>query len=223
MELWIEGTIQQVIRAANDGLADAIATNPTIMARWTSEGQSLEYVVAQVCDAVNVPVYVQLHGPALDDYLYEMDALRQISGLIHPKLVATHAGIAATRRIAAGGLKPLVTTVATLNQAFMAARADAAYVAPYIGRIVDAEVDAYQLVSDIARMYERHNIRTRITAASIRSPEQTEQVLLAGAPVVVMQYEVFEQLLESDLTQNWIDRFEDDWRQIPHSLGRKGS
>ncbi|MBZ0276331.1 MAG: hypothetical protein K8I60_09310 [Anaerolineae bacterium] len=222
MELWIEGTPEQVIQTANDGLASAIATNPAIMEKWTAGGKSLEEVVAQVCEAVDVPVFVQLHGPTVDDYLREMEHLRAISARIQPKLVSTHAGIAAGKRLAADGLTPLITTIATVNQAFLAASANAAYIAPYIGRIEDAGVDAYQLVADITAMYERHHITTRIAAASVRSPEQAEKVLLAGAPILVMQYDVLLRLLDSDLTENWITRFEQNWEQIPHSLGRKG-
>lgn len=215
MELWIEGTIDQVVAVANSGLASAIATNPAIIERWTSDGKSLQYVVAQVCDQVDVPIYVQLHGPNVNDYLREIEQLRRISDKIHPKLVSTHAGIAAAKRIASAGAKPLVTTIATLNQAFLAASAGAAYVAPYVGRMVAAGVDAYQIIADIAALYQRHGIRTQITAASIGSPEDAEKVLLAGAPVLVMQHAVFERLLDSELTQAWIDRFEDNWSRIP--------
>jgi transaldolase len=222
LELWIEGTPEEVVEAANSGLAAAIATNPSIMERWTSAGQPMEELVAYVCEQVDVPVYVQLHGPTVDDFLREMDALRIISDKIHPKLVATHAGIAATKRIAAQGLKPLVTTISTLNQAFLSAAANAAYVAPYVGRIDDAGVDAYQLIRDIAALYERHGAVTQIAAASIRTPEQCEAVLRAGAPIVVMQYGVFQALLESDMTADWIDRFEANWQKIPHSLMEKG-
>jgi transaldolase len=164
---------------------------------------------------VDVPVYVQLHGPNVDDYLREMEQLRRISDQIHPKLVSTHAGIGASKRIASTGAKPLVTTIATLSQAYLAASAGAAYVAPYIGRMVAAGVDAYQIVADIAALYQRHGIKTQITAASIASPEDAEKVLLAGAPVLVMQYSVFKRLLDSELTQAWIDRFEDNWSRIP--------
>ena len=216
LELWIEGTPDEVIEVANDGLASAIATNPSIIERWTADGRSMESLIAYVCERVEVPVYVQLHGPTIDDYLREMDALRRISDTIHPKLVATHAGIAATRRIAEQGLKPLVTTVSTLNQAFLSASVNAAYVAPYVGRIDDAGVDAYQLIADIALMYQRHGSRTEIAAASIRTPQQAEAVLRAGASVLVMQYGVYQELLESDLTQTWIDQFEANWRKIPY-------
>ncbi|MCB9450496.1 MAG: hypothetical protein H6672_03605 [Anaerolineaceae bacterium] len=221
MEIWIEGTPEQVIQVANEGLVDAIATNPSIMAQWTANGESLESVVARVCAAVDVPVFVQLHGPTVMDYLREMKSLRAISKQIQPKLVATHAGIAAGRQLAAQGAKPLITTIATVSQAFLAARAGAAYIAPYVGRIEDAGVDVYQLVADIATMYERHQVKTQIAAASVRSPEQAEKVLLAGAPILVMQHEVFMQLLDSGLSQNWMARFEENWEQIPHRLGQE--
>lgn len=222
LELWIEGSPDEVVEVANSGLAAAIATNPSIMARWTADGQSMESLIAYVCERVDVPVYVQLHGPTVDDYMREMDALRQLSDKIHPKLVATHDGISATRRIAAQGLKPLVTTISTLNQAFLSAAANAAYVAPYVGRIDDAGVDAVQLIADIARMYDQHGIATQIAAASIRTPQQAEAVLRAGAPIAVMQYGVFQQLLDSSMTADWIQRFEADWQKIPHGLAEKG-
>lgn len=222
LELWIEGTPDEVIEVANDGMAAAIATNPSIMERWTASGQPMESLIAAVCERVDVPVYVQLHGPTVDDYLREMDALRYISEQIQPKLVATHAGIAAAKRIAAQGLKPLVTTISTLNQAFVSASANAAYVAPYVGRIEDAGVDSIQLIADIATMYERHGAQTQIAAASIRTPQQAEAVLRAGAAIAVMPYPVYQQMLESTLTQDWIERFEVNWQQIPNSLGARG-
>ncbi len=53
----------------------AIATNPAIMARWTANGQSMEQVVTEACRRVNVPIYVQLHGPNVDHYLRELPRL----------------------------------------------------------------------------------------------------------------------------------------------------
>lgn len=222
LELWIEGSPDEVIEVANSGLAAAIATNPSIMESWTAKGQTMEYLVAYVCERVSVPVYVQLHGPTVDDYLLEMGVLRRISDKIHPKLVATHPGISATKRFAEQGLKPLVTTISTLNQAFLSASAKAAYVAPYVGRVEDAGVNAYQLIADIAAMYTRHGASTQIAAASIRTPEQAEAVLRAGAPIAVMQYNVFQNLLHSDMTQNWIDRFEANWLKISRDLTERG-
>ena len=211
MELWIEGTIDEVARVTACGLAAAVATNPTIIAHWTADGRTLEEVVTEVCKKVDVPVYVQLHGPDVETYLREMEALLRISEQIHPKLVATHTGIEAAHRLEKSGRKTLVTAVSTVNQAFLAAAAGVSYIAPYYGRIEAADVDAAGLVQSVADMYARHGVNTKIAAASLRSPAQVEAALLAGAHVVVMGYNVFQGLLGHELTQTWIDGFEEDW------------
>ncbi len=216
MHLWIEGTIEQVIAVANSGVASAIATNPTIIDRWTSGGRSLEAVVAQVCANVNIPVYVQLHGPTVDEYLREMEQLRTISDLIHPKLVATHAGLAAAKQIADSGLRPLITTVATLNQAYLAACAGASYAAPYVGRLHKAGIDTTKLIGDMVAMYQRSGAMTQVAAASISSPADAEQMLLAGASILVMQHDVYQRMLDSELTAAWIEQFEDNWTHISY-------
>ncbi len=218
MQLWIEGTIEQVIAVANSGVASAIATNPAIIDRWVSGGQSLEDVITHVCHQVDIPVYVQLHGPTVDEYLREMDHLRAISDQIHPKLVATQAGLAAAKTIAESGLKPLITTVATLNQAYLAACAGAAYAAPYVGRMQKAGLDAAHLVGAMVAMYQRSGAVTQVAAASISSPHDAEQLLLAGASILVMQYDVYQHMLDSELTANWIEHFEDNWSRIPYAM-----
>ncbi len=214
MELWISGTIDEVVEAVESGLAATVATNPTLIARWTAGGRTLEQVVTEVTQRVTVPVYVQLHGPDVTGYLHEMDALRRISDRIQPKLVATRGGIEAAGRLAKQGLKPLVTAVCTVNQAYLAALAGAAFVAPYVGRIEDAGENAVALVANIAKLYALHGADTHIIAASVRTPAQAEASMLAGAYAVVVFYDVLQQLFESRLTQASIDGFERDWSQF---------
>jgi transaldolase len=134
---------------------------------------------------------VQLHGPDVAAYLHEMESLQRISDQIQPKLVATHAGIEAARRLERLGRKTLVTAVASVNQAFLAAAAGVSYIAPYYGRIDAAGADAAGFVRHVAELYARHSVTTKIAAASLRTPEQVEAALLAGADVVVMRYNVF--------------------------------
>ncbi len=214
MELWIEGTIDEVATVAASGLAASVATNPTIIARWTAGGRTLEDVVTEVCEKVNVPVYVQLHGPDVKIYLREVDVLLRISEQIRPKLVATHAGIEAAHRLEQQGRNTLVTAVSSVNQAFLAAAAGVSSIAPYFGRIEAAGVDAAGFVRSVAELYTRHGVTTRIAAASLRTPEQVESVLLAGAHIAVMGYGVFQKLLDNKLTQASIEGFERDWTQF---------
>lgn len=212
IELWISGTIDECAAAVHTGIAGTVATNPTLIRKWTASGATLEAVVREMVSKVDVPVYVQLHGPTTAGYLAEFDALRAISQQIHPKLVASHDGIAAAAVLARRrDVRPLVTAVTTLNQAYLAALAGAAHVAPYVARIQDGGEDPYRLIEDIADLYAQHEIETHIIAASVRSPQQSEAALNAGANAVVVFYDVFRALFDSRLTQQSIDGFEQDW------------
>ena len=214
LELWIEGTIDEVEKATASGLAVKVATNPTIIARWTADGRTLVDVVTEACQRIHVPIYVQLHGPDVATYVREMEALLRISDQIHPKLVATHTGIEAAQRLERLGRRTLVTAVASVNQAFLAAAAGASYIAPYYGRIEASGIDAAGFVRDVADLYARHSVKTRIAAASLRSPEQVAAAIIAGAHVAVMGYDVYRSLLDNELTQTWIDGFERDWSRF---------
>ncbi len=220
MELWIEGSIDEVAAATASGLAVTVATNPAIMARWTEDGRTMEDVVTEVCERVDTPVYVQLHGPDMATYLHEMEVLLRISDQIHPKLVATHVGIEAAHRLERLGRKTLVTTIASINQAFLAAAAGVSYIAPYYGRIESADVDAENLIQNIAKLYTTHNLDTKIAAASLRNPQQIEAALLSGAHVIVTGYHVYQQMLDNKLTQSWIDGFEKDWTRFTFETGK---
>ena len=102
----------------------------------------------------------------------------------------------------------------------MAAAAGVSYIAPYYGRIDSAGVDAAKLIQDIAKLYADHHLDTKIAAASLRNPQQIEAALLAGAHVIVTGYAVYQQMLDNDLTQAWIDGFEKDWARFTFETGK---
>ena len=88
MNIWIAGSPEEVVQAAQTGLVSAVVTNPTVIAAWTQSGESLEDVATSVIKATNLPLYVQLHGPGRDQFLREADYLKNISGQIIPKIPA---------------------------------------------------------------------------------------------------------------------------------------
>lgn len=70
------------------------------------------------------------------------------------------------------------------------------------------------LAAAVAGLFNSHGSATRIVTASVRSPQQAEAALLAGAHAVVVFDDVFKQMFASALTQASIDGFERDWEQI---------
>ncbi len=214
MNIWIAGSPEEVAEAAQTGLVSAVVTNPTVIADWTKGGQSLESVAASVIQATDLPLYIQLHGPGREQFLREADYLKSVSKLIIPKIPATLEGLAAARILESKGIETLITTVCSLNQAYVAAVAGVTAICPYYSRLRDHGEDAAQFIRDVADMYRREGVNTRIRPASVRSVEDVAQCLLNGADGVIVFYEVFRQLTAHPVSDKSLADFENDWQQI---------
>ncbi len=222
MHLWIAGSVEEVLMASRTGLVDAIVTNPTVIAKWTGDGRSLEEVAGYVCGRSDLPLYIQLRGPDTATFLGEAEHLKSVSPRIVPKLPATLDGLQAVSRLEKRGIPTLVTTVCSLNQAYAAAAANASAICPYIGRLNESGTDAFELIRLIAEMYRRQAVPTVIVPASVRSAEDMTQTLRSGAHGVIVFYDLFLSVFENDVMRKSLEGFEIDWKGIPYR-GRGGA
>ena len=106
----------------------------------------------------------------------EADELIKMNGgdkKITIKVPMTLAGLETTRYLSKKGVKVNVTLIFTVNQALLAARAGAAYVSPFLGRLDDISEDGVLLVSKIAELFRIHQLDAQIIAASVRHPDHS--------------------------------------------------
>lgn len=214
MRLWITGTIDEVKIAAETGLVGAVVTNPSVVAKWVRDGRRPENIFADVCHATELPLYIQLRGPDSETFLAEFESLRGVSELIVPKLPATAEGLAAAKTLVGQHVQVLVTGVCTVAQAALAVAAGASFICPYFARLNDAGYEAGHLIEQIAGLYSRHDAPTQIVPASIRTTQDFENVLLAGADGAILPYPIFSSSIEHELTRRSLVEFESDWKQI---------
>lgn len=219
MNIWIAGSPEQVAQAAQTGLVSAVVTNPTVIADWTKDGASLESVATSVIEATKLPLYIQLHGPGRDRFLREAEYLKKVSPHIIPKIPATLEGLAAAAVLERQGIETLITTVCSLNQAYVAAVAGVTAICPYYSRLRDHGDDAAKFIRNVADMYRREGIKTRIRPASVRSVEDVAQCLQSGADGVIVFYEVFQQLTAHPVSDSSLASFENDWQRIKTGPG----
>jgi TalC/MipB family fructose-6-phosphate aldolase len=218
LSIWIAGSIDEVVADAETGLIDAIVTNPTVVAKWCAGGRTLEQVVAEVIERTTLPLFVQLRGPGCDQMLRETDRLRSISDRILPKLPSTMEGLCAANELERLRVPMLITTICSIAQAAMFASAGADYLCPYFSRLNDSGGDAASLICDLASRFRQEPTETAIIPASIRSVEQAERAWLSGARGVIVFHDLFQKLLDHDVTQRSLESFErDDWPRIGSS------
>ncbi|MBE3590505.1 MAG: fructose-6-phosphate aldolase [Firmicutes bacterium] len=194
------------------GVLAGVTTNPTLVAR---EGRrDFENFVRELSALVPGPVNAEVTAGDADGMVRQGRELAALGANVVVKLPCTWEGLAACRRLAEAGVPTNVTLVFSVNQGLLAARAGAAYVSPFVGRLDDAGHDGLQLVRDLVRLYNQHGIATKVLAASLRHPRHVTEAALAGAHIGTMPFDTLRQLVRHPLTDAGLERFMADWRQL---------
>lgn len=214
MKFFIDTANVDDIKKANDmGVICGVTTNPSLIAK---EGRRLEDVIEEIASIVDGPISGEVKATTTDAEGMIREG-REIAK-IHPNMVVkipmTVEGLKAVKVLAAEGIKTNVTLIFTANQALLAARAGAAYVSPFLGRLDDISVRGVDLVSEIAEIFAVAGIETEIIAASVRNPMHITDCALAGADIATVPYKVIEQMTHHPLTDAGIRKFQEDYRAV---------
>ena len=214
MRFFIDTANVDDIRKANDmGVICGVTTNPSLIAK---EGRKFEEVIQEIASIVDGPISGEVKATTIDAEGMIREG-RDIAKL-HPNMVVkipmTVEGLKAVKVLAAEGIKTNVTLIFTANQALLAARAGAAYVSPFLGRLDDISVRGVELVEEIAEIFAVAGIETEIIAASVRNPMHITDCARAGADIATVPYKVIEQMTHHPLTDAGIRKFQEDYRAV---------
>lgn len=137
---------------------------------------------------------------------------------IHPNMVVkipmTVEGLKAVKVLNAEKIPTNVTLVFSAAQALLAARAGAAYVSPFLGRLDDISMPGINLIEDIMEIFQIHGIETEIIAASVRNPIHVIDCARAGADIATVPYKVLVQMTQHPLTDQGIEKFKKDYLAV---------
>ena len=100
------------------------------------------------------------------------------------------------------------------TQAILAAKAGAAYISPFVGRVEDNSFDGVALIKDIAAIYRKQYItKTQVLAASLRDVHSVSRCYADGADIVTMPPAVFEKMYKHILTDKGLEQFDIDYAE----------
>lgn len=209
MKLFLDtANLEEIRQASQWGVIEGVTTNPSLAAR---EDEDFSVILPEICRLIDGPISAEVLA---QDYSGMVEEARQLAA-VHPNVVikipVTLEGLRAVHQLAGEGIKCNVTLVFSVNQALLAAKAGAAYVSPFVGRLDDIGWEGVALVRDIMAVFERHLIQTEVIAASIRHPEHVTAVALAGAHIATIPFKVLTQMVKHPLTDLGIERFLSDW------------
>lgn len=214
MKFFIDTAKVEDIKNANDmGVICGVTTNPSLIAK---EGRVFEEVIAEIASIVDGPISGEVKATTTD--AEGMIAEGRAIAAIHPNMVVkipmTAEGLKACKVLSSEGIKTNVTLVFTANQALLAARAGAAYVSPFLGRLDDISTPGIDLIRTISEIFAVAGIETEIIAASVRHPIHVTDCALAGADIATVPYNVIEQMIKHPLTDQGIEKFQADYKAV---------
>lgn len=213
MKFFIDTANIQEIKEANAlGILDGVTTNPTLIAK---EGRDFFEILKDISLEVDGPISAEVISLDTEGMIKEARQLAKISENIVIKVPITKEGLISVKRLASEGIKSNVTLIFSPSQALLAAKAGAAYVSPFVGRLDDISYPGMDLVEQILGIFNNYDYETEVIVASIRNPVHVVQSALMGAHVATIPFSVIRQLLNHPLTDKGIDRFLADWKNVP--------
>jgi len=213
MKFFIDSAEIQEIREAHSlGLIDGVTTNPSLIAKT---GRGFSEVVGEICSLVAGPVSLETVSRDAAGMAREGEDLAHYGKNVVVKVPLTTEGLKAVRLLGERGIKTNVTLCFSPVQALLAAKAGAAYVSPFVGRLDDISQSGMEVIGQIVKIYANYKFTTEVLVASIRHPIHVLTAALMGAHVATIPFAVIKQLAQHPLTDIGVEKFLKDWEKVP--------
>ena len=211
MKFFIDtANIEEIKKAVALGMVDGVTTNPSLIAK---ENRPFEDLLQEICELVDGPVNGEVISLDAEGMVEEGRKLAAFHQNIVVKIPMTTEGLKAVKILSGENIRTNVTLIFSSMQALMAAKAGAAYVSPFVGRLDDISQVGMDLVSDIMNIYGNYGYETEIIVASIRSPIHVVEAALIGADISTIPFKVIDQLAKHPLTDIGMEKFLADWEK----------
>lgn len=198
--------VEEIRKAVELGVCDGVTTNPTLIMK---AGRDQKEVIQEICKLVDGPVSVEGIGESAEEMIKEGEAFSKWAKNIVVKIPMTKEGMKAVRVLSAKGIKTNVTLVFSASQALIAAKAGAAYVSPFVGRLDDISQDGMELIYAIMDIFSTYEFGTEVIVASVRHPMHVIDAAHAGAQIATVPAAVLEKMWAHPLTDQGIKTFKE--------------
>ncbi|HYY40482.1 MAG TPA: fructose-6-phosphate aldolase [Nitrososphaera sp.] len=212
MKIFLDtANIESIIKYSDMGLVDGITTNPTLLSK---EKDNPAEIMLQIVKIVKGPVSLEVIGTTMDEMVEEAHRLKKYGQNVVVKIPMIPDGLKVVKKLKEEGIQTNVTLVFSANQAILAAKAGAAYVSPFIGRLDDTGQDGMTIIKDIVQIFKNYQFNTNVLVASIRHPLHVIEAGKIGAHVVTLPPEILGKMLSHPLTDKGLSAFMSDWEKV---------
>ena len=216
MKFFVDTTdIKEIKDLAATGMVDGVTTNPSLAAK---SGKKFVDLIAEICAICPGPVSAEVTALDHETMMKEAAVLKKIAKNVAIKVPLTPDGLKTCKALSDEGTMVNVTLCFSPAQALLAAKAGAAFISPFVGRLDDVGQDGMELIDDICTIYRNYGFTTEVLVASIRHPMHVVEAAKIGAHVATMPPSTLRQLFNHPLTDKGLKAFMDDWAKTGQSI-----
>jgi transaldolase len=228
MKIFIDtANVDEIKKLTGLGIIDGATTNPTLLSKEIarqypdyssfSKSKILEEskkILFEICELVKGPVSAEVIATDSDGMVKEAEELSKIHENIVIKIPFTPEGLKTTKILSSKGIRVNMTLVFSPSQALLSAKAGAAFVSPFTGRLDDISHWGMDIIRVVVDIYNNYGFDTEVLVASCRHPLHVVESALAGADIITVPPGVLEKLLKHPLTDIGLERFISDWKKV---------
>ncbi len=219
MKIFLDtASLKEIREGAALGVVDGVTTNPSLLAK---EAGDPEEILLEICKTIDGPISAEVVATDAEGMVREGRHWAGVHKNIVVKCPCTMEGLKATKVLSAEGHRVNMTLIFSPSQALLAAKAGAAFVSPFVGRLDDISTPGMELVADIVQIFDNYDYECEVLAASLRHPMHVVEAAKVGAHIGTMPMGVFQALLKHPLTDIGLKRFLEDWEKAKKEMGAR--
>lgn len=193
---------------------DGVTTNPSIL---NKAGRNPYEVLTEIREFIGkeAELHSQVISKEATGMIKEAYKMREILGEnTFIKVPVVPEGLKAIKALASEGINVTGTAIYNQMQGFLAGKAGAKYVAPYVNRIDNLGSNGIQVAKDIHDMLKNAGLETEILAASFKNSQQVLELAKYGVGASTIAPDVIEGLIKVDAARCAVDVFIKDFEHL---------
>lgn len=211
MKIFIDTANLDKIKEINSwGIVDGVTTNPSLIAK---EGVDMRTRIREIAQVVDGPISAEAMSMDAEGMVKEGRELASIHPNVNVKLPMCIETLKATKQLSSEGIKVNVTLIFSAQQALLAAKAGAAFVSPFVGRLDDIGQYGTDVLTQIVTIFSNYGYDTQVIAASIRHPVHVLDAAMAGCDIATIPYDVLKLMVSHPKTDEGIKKFIADYEK----------
>ena len=215
MKLFIDDANLEAIRELNEYYPiDGVTTNPSILAKAKRDPRETLKAIREIIGEDKI-IFAQAVDLTYEGMLKDAHMIMDLIGKnTIVKLPSTPTGFKAMTALKKEGIRTCGTVVYTPMQAYLAAKAGASYVAPYVNRIDNMGYNGTEVVKQIQDILDNNDMDCEVLAASFKNSQQVLELCEYGVANATCAADVIKGFVKNLAIDGAIQDFVDDFEAL---------